>query len=234
MPRWTAEARAKQAQTARRRQPWKHSTGPKTHGGKSRSRWNAYKHGLDSAKAIELRRLLAQQNRIVRTIFSRRKMVNAGKISGSRIFGQSSRSFAKVNAMARKQTALDSVLQTLQTVWANMVTPVSAQYERPTPLLNGSFNNFTHYAREIITSPGAAREALDKIHAALERNHRKQDELSDHFRWIGKFDDDYRELSGELTKTKADLERRKEHISNMFDLSPNTAATVDTARHHRP
>lgn len=115
-----------------------------------------------------------------------------------------------------------------------MVTPVSVQYERPTPLLNGSFNNFTHYARELITTPGAAREALDKIDAALERNHRKQDELSNHFRWIGKFDDDYRELSGEFMERKADLERRKEHLSQMFDLSPNAAATVDTPGHHRP
>lgn len=225
MPRWTPESRAKQSALASRNRPWTCSTGPKTAAGKSISRYNAYKHGGQSVAGLRLRAVLRRHS----------LWLSAGLPNvPQRIFGQSSPSFAKVNTMARKQTSFGSLLQTLQTVWTNMVTPVSAQYERPTPLLNGSFNNFTHYVREIITTPDAARDALDKIHAALERNHRKQDELSGHFQWIGKFDDDYHELSGELTKTTADLERRKDHISQIFDLSPNAAAMVDTPRQHRP
>jgi len=65
MPRWTSEARAKQAALAHERKPWRHSTGPKKADGKARTRWNAYKHGLDSAPAIKLRRLFREHTRML-------------------------------------------------------------------------------------------------------------------------------------------------------------------------
>jgi hypothetical protein len=65
MPRWTSEARARQAAIARERKPWTRSTGPKTVAGKALSRWNAHKHGLHSAPAIKLRRLLRAHNKML-------------------------------------------------------------------------------------------------------------------------------------------------------------------------
>ena len=41
MPRWTTEARARQAEAIRRWKPWEHSTGPKTAKGKRRSASNS-------------------------------------------------------------------------------------------------------------------------------------------------------------------------------------------------
>ncbi|MER2559057.1 MAG: hypothetical protein ABTQ93_16505 [Candidatus Competibacter denitrificans] len=49
MPRWTPEARAKQAAKIKSWQPWRDSTGPKTHAGKARSSQNALKSGEYSA-----------------------------------------------------------------------------------------------------------------------------------------------------------------------------------------
>lgn len=45
MPRWTDEARQRQAELIRQQQPWRHSTGPKTPEGKARASKNAYKGG---------------------------------------------------------------------------------------------------------------------------------------------------------------------------------------------
>jgi hypothetical protein len=42
---------------ARRVRPWEHSTGPRSENGKSRSKMNAYKHGLRSAETLSLTRL---------------------------------------------------------------------------------------------------------------------------------------------------------------------------------
>ncbi len=66
MPRWTAEARKKQAARCKRVQPWRKSTGPKTSTGKIRSAMNAYKHGHYTAPARELRRLLRVQTHLVK------------------------------------------------------------------------------------------------------------------------------------------------------------------------
>lgn len=54
MPRWTLESRAKQAEKIRSWQPWKASTGPKTHAGKARSSQNALKTGEYSASTLTL------------------------------------------------------------------------------------------------------------------------------------------------------------------------------------
>lgn len=45
MPRWTPEARTRQAAAIRRWEPWRKSTGPKTLAGKERSSINALKTG---------------------------------------------------------------------------------------------------------------------------------------------------------------------------------------------
>ena len=45
MPRWTLEARRKQAALIRTWQPWKQSTGPRTEEGKAVSAMNNYRHG---------------------------------------------------------------------------------------------------------------------------------------------------------------------------------------------
>lgn len=42
---------------ARRARPWERSTGPRSEIGKSRSKMNAYKHGLRSAEALALKRI---------------------------------------------------------------------------------------------------------------------------------------------------------------------------------
>ncbi len=71
MPRWSAEARKKQAMRIRQQQPWKHSTGPKSAAGKARSAMNAYKHGHFSAPAKQLRRLLHAQAHLLREMKQR-------------------------------------------------------------------------------------------------------------------------------------------------------------------
>ncbi len=42
---WTEERRRRQAEIIRQNKPWEKSTGPKTQAGKSRSKYNALKHG---------------------------------------------------------------------------------------------------------------------------------------------------------------------------------------------
>lgn len=77
MPRWTAEARAKQAALARHYQPWKHACGPKSPAGKARSSLNAYKHGLYGVSARELRRALRQQNHFIKRLLRARTPMHA-------------------------------------------------------------------------------------------------------------------------------------------------------------
>ena len=65
MPRWTAAARQKQSEIQKTRQSWKHSTGPKTMVGKARSSRNAYKHGLKSRAAAEIRESLRNHSKFL-------------------------------------------------------------------------------------------------------------------------------------------------------------------------
>ena len=58
---WTEERRQKQAERIRQTRPWEKSTGPKSKGGKNRSKYNALKHGASSKKTLEMRTALKIQ-----------------------------------------------------------------------------------------------------------------------------------------------------------------------------
>lgn len=58
MPRWTEDARRKQADIQKTRKSWLHSTGPKTEAGKKRASRNSLKHGMESEQAKRFKRLL--------------------------------------------------------------------------------------------------------------------------------------------------------------------------------
>lgn len=77
MPRWTVEARLKQAEIQKTRQSWCHSTGPKTQDGKNRSRWNAYRHGCTSAAALRLRKAMATQGKMLTLILAHARAIRA-------------------------------------------------------------------------------------------------------------------------------------------------------------
>ena len=68
MPRWTDEARARQAEKMRELKPWLKTTGPKTEDGKKTSSRNALKHGMRSELAKEIRQTLRQQAEILKTL----------------------------------------------------------------------------------------------------------------------------------------------------------------------
>ena len=61
MPRWTPEARKKQADQTRRAKPWLHSTGPRTAAGKAKVAGNSLRHGARSAAMRRLRAALRRQ-----------------------------------------------------------------------------------------------------------------------------------------------------------------------------
>jgi hypothetical protein len=57
---WTDERRTRQAAVFRDRQPWRHSTGPKTAAGKAVCAANATTHGYDSRQSLQQRRRVRQ------------------------------------------------------------------------------------------------------------------------------------------------------------------------------
>jgi hypothetical protein len=59
MPRWTTEARAKQAALITAWQPWRASTGPRSAGGKAKVSRNADKGG-DTGRAARLQQAQAE------------------------------------------------------------------------------------------------------------------------------------------------------------------------------
>lgn len=65
--RWTSERRARQAEAIQRWKPWTRSTGPRTEGGKERTRMNAYR-GSTREMLRELSRVLREQERELREL----------------------------------------------------------------------------------------------------------------------------------------------------------------------
>lgn len=84
---WTPERRAAAALRASRQKPWLHSTGPKTKAGKGRSRYNAYKHGLNSCYAKKFRAALRQQSRFLTALNA---LITAEKRRRRAVLGQNS------------------------------------------------------------------------------------------------------------------------------------------------
>ena len=77
MPRWTTEARLKQAERIRALCPWKQATGPRTEAGKARSARNAWKGGV-RATVARFSRILRETTATTKKVFSsfRRKRVS--------------------------------------------------------------------------------------------------------------------------------------------------------------
>lgn len=65
---WTPERRAAAAARARKHQPWKRATGPKTAAGKLRSSLNAWKDGAHCAAAKKLRKALSGHSNFLRRV----------------------------------------------------------------------------------------------------------------------------------------------------------------------
>lgn len=74
MPRWTDDARRKQAQRMKEQQIWQYATGPKTSAGKARSAQNAYKHGAYTKAAKNLRSFLRAHKDVLNQIKTRAGM----------------------------------------------------------------------------------------------------------------------------------------------------------------
>ncbi len=70
MRKWTEEERRKQSELTRTQQPWKHSTGPRTPEGKSKSARNAYRHGFRSRDVAEIRALLRAQRLFMKKLLA--------------------------------------------------------------------------------------------------------------------------------------------------------------------
>lgn len=76
---WTEERRQKQIERIRHNRPWEQSTGPRTAGGKARSRGNARKHGLYDYKTRELREALKLQRESLKALTKALKLQYAHK-----------------------------------------------------------------------------------------------------------------------------------------------------------
>ena len=70
MPRWTTEARLKQAERIRALCPWKKATGPRTEEGKARSAQNAWKGGGIRATLAHYSQILREVEASTRKLFS--------------------------------------------------------------------------------------------------------------------------------------------------------------------
>lgn len=77
MPRWTPEARARQADLIRTWAPWKQSTGPVSRDGKSASAANRADHFQQQEEALWQARaeLRAAKDKVFRLIGSRRRSI---------------------------------------------------------------------------------------------------------------------------------------------------------------
>jgi hypothetical protein len=71
MPRWTSEARQRQAELIENWRPWEQSTRPTTKEGKVTSSQNSLKTGWHSAEMRELRAFLTQLDRERRELIER-------------------------------------------------------------------------------------------------------------------------------------------------------------------
>lgn len=86
---WTPERRRKQAESIRRWKPWAKSTGPRTTEGKSRARYNAWKHGLRGVHHRKVAHALTAQRHFLRMVA---RMI---KKSGERTIGDGLPPFPK-------------------------------------------------------------------------------------------------------------------------------------------
>lgn len=66
MPRWTPEAKMRQAELIRGWRPWEQSTGARTPEGKAASSLNAYKHGWYTADFLALRKIGALKVKLIK------------------------------------------------------------------------------------------------------------------------------------------------------------------------
>ncbi len=71
MPRWTSEARLRQAELIENWRPWEQSTGPITESGKAKACQNSLKTGCHSAEMREVRAFLTQLDRELRELIER-------------------------------------------------------------------------------------------------------------------------------------------------------------------
>ncbi|MBW4490766.1 MAG: hypothetical protein KME12_23580 [Trichocoleus desertorum ATA4-8-CV12] len=71
MPRWTSEARAKQAELIKNWTPWKKSTGPRTDDGKAIASQNSLKTGWHTAEMRQSRQFLTRLERSRRSLIER-------------------------------------------------------------------------------------------------------------------------------------------------------------------
>ncbi|HNQ92166.1 MAG TPA: hypothetical protein PKI93_04470 [Alphaproteobacteria bacterium] len=76
---WTEEQKQKQREAIRVWSPWKHSTGPRTAQGKTRSALNATKHGFRSRAGIEFFTLLTRHSAFLRAVETRIRMERLAK-----------------------------------------------------------------------------------------------------------------------------------------------------------
>ena len=84
MPRWTPEARQRQAELIRTWQPWTRSTGAKTPEGKAASSLNAYKDGWYTADFLALRKIGALQVKLIKQSLVKRRKARKRKARAAR------------------------------------------------------------------------------------------------------------------------------------------------------